>query len=454
MTRRSLLTAATTTAAAATAPLLALQNQRRPPNIVVILADDLGIGDLSCYGGADVRTPNIDALAASGLRWENFYANSTVCSPTRAALMTGCYPDRVGVPGVIRTFAQDNWGYLSTAATTLPQALTGGSGYHTAIVGKWHLGLESPNTPTERGFHHFHGFLGDMMDDYVNHRRHGNNYLRLDRQEIDPPGHATDLFTRWACDYVDSRKAQAAPFFLYLAYNAPHSPIQPTEASLAKVRARDPQMTDKRAKLVALVEHMDEGVGQLVARLRENGQLDQTLVIFSSDNGGELASGGTCGPWRGGKQDMYEGGLRVPCLMSWPGQIRAGSRTKARAMTMDLFATACQAGGVKALPAGLDGQSLLAVARGEREALADRDMIFVRREGNQRYQGRDYYALRRGDWKLLQNSPFEPYQLFHLGEDPGESRDRAKDQPVLYRELSLALARHIQRAGRTAWQRG
>lgn len=439
MTRRSLLSAM---------PLLAQQNRR--PNIVVILADDLGIGDLGCYGGTDVLTPHIDALAAAGMHWENFYANSTVCSPTRAALMTGCYPDRVGVPGVIRTQAHDSWGYLSPRAVTLPQALRG-AGYHTAIVGKWHLGLESPNTPTERGFHHFHGFLGDMMDDYLTHRRHGNNYMRLDRQEVDPPGHATDLFTRWACDYADSRKGQAEPFFLYLPFNAPHSPIQPTAAALARVQARHPQMPEKRAKLVALVEHMDAGVGALMARLKANGQLEQTLVIFTSDNGGELAFGGTCGPWRGGKQDMYEGGLRVPCLIAWPGQIRPGSRTKARAISMDLFATACAAGGVTP-PAEIDGQSLLPIARGEREALPERDLVFVRREGNARYQGRDYYALRRGDWKLVQNSPFEPYQLFHLGEDPREERDRSKEQAGLYRELSLAVARHIQRAGRTAWQ--
>ena len=211
--------------------------QRRRPNVLLILADDLGIGDLSCYGSSDVRTPNIDGLAAQGLLWENFYANCTVCSPTRAALMTGCYPDRVGVPGVIRTHAGDSWGHLSARATLLPQVLRG-AGYHTAIVGKWHLGLASPNTPAERGFHHFHGFLGDMMDDYYDHRRHGNNYMRLDRAVIEPKGHATDLFTQWACDYLDQRARAAEPFFLYLAYNAPHTPIQPAPESLARVVAR------------------------------------------------------------------------------------------------------------------------------------------------------------------------------------------------------------------------
>lgn len=427
---------------------LGLLAPARRPNVLVILADDLGLGDLSCYGARDVQTPHVDRIAATGLLWENFYANCTVCSPTRAALLTGCYPDRVGVPGVIRTKPDDSWGHLSPRATLLPQALRG-TGYHTAIVGKWHLGLASPNTPTERGFHHFHGFLGDMMDDYYQHQREGQNYMRRDQQPIQPEGHATDLFTQWACDYLDSRRRQRDPFFLYLAYNAPHTPIQPTPASLARVRARQPDLSEKRAKLVALIEHMDEGIGRVLERLRANNQLENTLVIFTSDNGGDLPPGGTCGPWRGGKQDLYEGGIRVACAMSGPAVARG--RTSARALTMDLFPTICELAGA-AVPSGLDGLSLAPVLRDANAPLPARDLIWMRREGTPRYQGRDYYAIRRGDWKLVQNSPFEPYQLFHLGDDPGEQRDRLKAEPKLARELSAALARHIQRAARTPWQ--
>lgn len=164
------------------------------PNLLVILADDLGIGDVGAYRQADIQTPAIDRLAAEGMLFTNMRANCTVCSPSRAALLTGCYADRVGVPGVIRTDADNSWGFLDPSVPTLAARLKQ-AGYHTAIVGKWHLGLTSPNTPTERGFDHFHGFLGDMMDSYTTHLRHGNNYMRLGTEEITPEGHATDLFT-------------------------------------------------------------------------------------------------------------------------------------------------------------------------------------------------------------------------------------------------------------------
>ena len=164
---------------------------------------------LRAFGTPDLRTPAIDRLYREGIDLRNFYANCPVCSPTRAALLTGCYPDRVGVPGVIRTHAANSWGYLSPRAVLLPQVLKT-AGYHTAIVGKWHLGLESPNTPTKRGFDTFHGFLGDMMDDYLTHRRHGINYMRRDR-EIDPEGHATDLFTDWAVEYLEERAKTDRP---------------------------------------------------------------------------------------------------------------------------------------------------------------------------------------------------------------------------------------------------
>src|SRR3569623_2087799 len=189
---------------------------RDTPNIVVILADDLGRGDYSAFGTRDIRTPNIDRLFREGVTWDNFYASCPVCSPTRAALLSGCYPDRVGVPGVIRDVPKDSWGWLDPRCTLLPSHLQK-AGYHSAIVGKWHLGLESPNTPLDRGFDHFHGFLGDMMDDYWTHLRNGHNFMRKEREVITPEGHATDLFTNWACDYLAERSKHAEPFFLYLA---------------------------------------------------------------------------------------------------------------------------------------------------------------------------------------------------------------------------------------------
>jgi len=228
-TRREFLKATGLGAAALAMPRQLLADEQaavRKPNILMILVDDLGYGDLSSYGAKDLRTPNIDSLISAGMRFDNFYANCPVCSPTRASLLTGRYPDLVGVPGVIRTHITNNFGYLATQAILLPTLLKR-VGYHTAIVGKWHLGLVSANTPNERGFDHFHGFLGDMMDDYYTHRRYGFNYMRLNGEEINPKGHATDLFTQWSIDYIRQRSKSNQPFFLYLAYNAPHTPIQP-----------------------------------------------------------------------------------------------------------------------------------------------------------------------------------------------------------------------------------
>lgn len=428
----------------------ASQAQVRRPNILVIIADDLGLGDLSCYGAADIRTPNIDALASAGMRFSSFYSNCPVCSPTRAALLSGCIPDRAGVPGVIRTRPEDNWGYLSPGVTLLPTPL-GSAGYHTGIVGKWHLGLTSPNTPTERGFDFFHGFLGDMMDDYYTHLRHGNNYMRRNREPVTPQGHATDLFTSWSIEYLNDRERDGRPFFLYLAYNAPHTPIQPAPEPLERVRKRQPGITEKRAKLAALIEHMDEGVGRVMEALRRNGQDRDTLVLFTSDNGGQIEVGATCGPYRGGKQDMYEGGIRVPLCAVWPGRIAPGSTSEAIAQSMDLCPTICEAAGVRP-PEGIDGESILPLLTGRASSTRARDLIWVRREGGPRYLGRDYYAIRRGDWKLLQNSPFEPYQLYNLRADPREENNLAAAEPGVVRELSMALARHAQRAGRVPWQ--
>ena len=176
--------------------------ENKNPNFLLILVDDLGYGDLSCQGATDLHTPNIDSLFNMGIKFTNFYSNSTVSSPTRASLMTGRYPDLVGVPGVIRTHEENNWGYFSPNTVTLPEILKK-SGYKTAMIGKWHLGLESPNLPNERGFDFFHGFLGDMMDDYWTHLRHDTNYMRLNKKVINPKGHATDIFTDWTIEYIN-----------------------------------------------------------------------------------------------------------------------------------------------------------------------------------------------------------------------------------------------------------
>lgn len=424
------------------------------PNVVVILADDLGRGDYSAFGTKDIRTPHIDRLFREGMSCDNFYANSCVCSPTRAALLTGCYPDRVGVPGVIRDVAKNSWGHLSRNAVLLPTLLKP-AGYHTGVVGKWHLGLEAPNTPNDRGFDFFHGFLGDMMDDYWTHLRNGHNFMRRNRELITPEGHATDLFTDWACNYLKDRAGGKQSFLLYLAYNAPHDPIQPPAEWLAKTKLREPNMTGKRAKLVALIEHLDSGIGRVLETLDRHGQTANTLVVFTSDNGGVLGYEANNGPWRSGKQHMYEGGLRVPCAARWPGRIAPGSRLEHVALSMDLLPTILEAAG--APPAkDIDGVSFLPqlLGRAPAEATVSRELYFVRREGGLTYGGKTIEALRSGDWKLVYDSPFAPAELYNLAADPQESANLAAKERATFNRLSAALQAHIQRGGKVAWQPG
>ena len=424
------------------------------PNILCILADDLGYGDLSCQGGKDIRTPNIDRIMQQGIRFTDFHANSTVSSPSRAALLTGRYPDLVGVPGVIRTHDTDSWGYLSPDAVLLPTLLKN-AGYHSAIIGKWHLGLESPNTPDERGFDFFKGFLGDMMDDYYNHLRFGNNYMRNNDQIIDTKGiHATDLFTGWTVDFLNGQKGKTDPFFLYLAYNAPHTPVQPVKAWEDKIKAREPGISEKRAKLVALIEHLDEGVGRVLEALEKNGLMNNTLVIFTSDNGGHAPSEANNGIFRGAKEDMYEGGIRVPCGMYWKGKIKPGMETACFAMLSDLFPTICEVAGT-AISHPVDGISILPTLLGQQQITGNRTVYWVRREGNMRYGGMAYYAARHGQYKILQNTPWEPVQLFDLANDPVEQKplNTSGDFRDVYNQLFQSQMEHIRAAGAVPWQK-
>ena len=432
------------------------------PNILLIIADDLGYGDLSVMGGPNLQTPHIDSLATGGMRFTQFRANSSVCSPSRAALLSGMFPDRAGVPGVIRTHDNDSWGWLAGNLTLLPAALKR-QGYHSAIVGKWHLGLESPNTPNERGFDFFHGFLGDMMDDYYTHRRHDINYLRRNDEVIDPEGHATDLFSDWACDYLRGRERNHdSPFFLYLAYNAPHVPIQPPQEYLDRVLEREPGIDEKRAKLVALIEHLDDGVGRVLQTLKDTGFEQNTLVIFTSDNGGQVDVGAYNGPHRGTKGEMYEGGLKIPCLVRWPTRITPGTQTDAQAVLMDLFPTILEAAGSRADVNGrstdgsfqqrIDGVGLCDLMLGKTQKLPERSLYFVRREGGPVFAGKTNDAVIRGQWKILQNTPFSPMELYDMQNDPLEENDLRTKAPGQYQQMVRQWMLHIQEGGCTPWQ--
>jgi arylsulfatase A-like enzyme len=421
-----------------------------PPNFLIIFADDLGYGDVSTYHPSDCHTPNIDKLAAEGMLFQNMRANCTVCSPSRAALLTGRFPDRVGVPGVIRTNPEDSWGYLAPGIPTIGNELKK-VGYHTAVIGKWHLGLEAPNTPNERGFDLFHGFLGDMMDSYTTHLRQGHNYMRRNAEVIDPKGHATDIFAGWAADYFRERAKEKQPFFLYLTFNAPHFPVEPPEEWVAKVKARAPQLDEKRAMNAALVEHLDDRIGQLLAVLKETGLDQNTVVAFGSDNGGSLPHAQNNDPWRDGKTSHYDGGLRVPFMVRWPGHIKAGSRSDYAGLNFDLFPTFLELAGVK--PASdIDAISLVPILNGGTLDTPQRDLYFVRREGGAAYGGKSYEAIIRGEWKLMQNTPYSPLELYNLKNDPQEKTNLVGKAPKVFKELSTALRQHVQIGGATPWQ--
>lgn len=420
------------------------------PNIIIILADDLGYHDVSYYGTKDIQTPNIDLLSKSGMRFDRFYSNSSVCSPTRASLMSGRYPERVGVPGLVRSTPSSNFGYLTPNTILLPELLKK-MNYNTALVGKWNLGLESPNIPNDKGFDFFHGFLDDKMDDYYTHLRNNINFMRRNKDIISPQGHATDLFTNWAVDYIKSQENKQDPFFLYLAYTAPHRPIQPNEEWLKKIKEREVGISDKRGKLVALIEHMDDGIGKVVKELKNSGKYDNTLIIFLSDNGGQLEDEANNGNIRGGKGSFYEGGVRVPAIFVWPGHIQAGSTNNQRAITMDVLPTISDILKFKNNNP-VEGVSLLKILKNSQDSLLERNIFFTRREGDVEFGGQAIHMVISNNWKLVQNNPYQMYELYNLKKDTLEKQNLISTEPDMYKKLIKLMIPHIQKGGSVPWQ--
>ncbi|MCC6209358.1 MAG: sulfatase-like hydrolase/transferase, partial [Gammaproteobacteria bacterium] len=434
-----------------------------PPNIVVILTDDQGYGDVAYANLAtDLETPNLDDLAAHGMRFNNFYANSSVCSPTRAALMTGRYPALVGVTGTVARDPVTNMGYFSPTGPTLPELLKS-AGYTTGLIGKWHLGDhlgEDPhNLPTRRGFDHFHGFIGAAGDYYThdgsNYGWPGDNLLMLNDTVLDPASlqgiHTTDLITQWAKDYIQERAGSSQPFMMYLAFSAPHDPVQPLQVYLDQVLAREPGIDPERAKLVALIEHLDNSIGQVVQELKDNGVYDNTLIIYTSDNGGYLLHDANNGPYRGGKLDFYEGGIRVPMAAVWPGRIEPGTQSAEIALTMDLYSTIAEAAGAT-IEHSIEGRSILPTLLGQNPQYLARDLFFENRSTFTDTLWKTHYAVRRQDWKLVQNAPGGTFELYDLASDPYEAQNLAASNPAKVAELTAALDGYKAQEDLVPWQ--
>ena len=397
------------------------------PNIVFIVADDLGYADLGCYGGRDASfgpvSPVLDGLAAQGLKLTQGYSNSPVCSPTRFALMTGRYQYR------LRGAAEEPINSKSRGSTTLglpPEhptlpSLLKGAGYRTALIGKWHLGYPPTFGPLQSGYEEFFGPMSGGVDYFSHHSSAGHHDLYFGEESHTEEGYLTDLLSQRAVDYVNRMATQDAPFLLSLHYTAPHWPWE----------TRDDQALSEEVKsnlfhlhggnihqYRRMIHHMDEGIGWLVEALRANGQLDNTLIVFTSDNGGERFSDNW--PLVGGKMDLTEGGIRVPWIAHWPAVIGAGRTSTQQCMTMDWSATVLDAAGVAADPAyPLDGISLLPVLQGEDAEFA-RPLYW-------RMLYRGQRALREGDWKYLRVDEHD--YLFNIADDERERANLAAREP-------------------------
>lgn len=390
------------------------------PNIIFIVADDLGYADLGCYGGREAVfgpvSPVLDRLAAEGALFTQGYANSPVCSPTRFGMITARYQYRLRgaaeEPINSKSRGSDTLG-MPPEHPTLPSLLKD-AGYRTALIGKWHLGHPPHFGPLRSGYEEFFGPMAGGVDYFTHCDSRGTHDLYEGAEASKAEGYLTDLLSRRAVDYVDRMAEGNAPFFLSLHYTAPHWPWETREDA-----DRAPAVKDNLFDLAGgnihvyrrMIHHMDEGIGWIVEALRRNGQLDNTLIVFTSDNGGERFSDNW--PLVGGKMDLTEGGIRVPWIAHWPAVIAPGSQSRQLCMTMDWSATMLDAAGVAAHPDyPLDGVSLLPVLRDASHTF-DRPLHWRMNHRGQR-------ALREGDWKYLRVDGND--YLFNL---PGDERERA-----------------------------
>lgn len=402
------------------------------PNIVFIMADDLGYGDLGCYGATDIETPHLDRLAAEGIRMTDFYANGAVCSPTRIAFLTGRYQQRLGMDNAL--YYQEMGRGLPEEGLTIGDAL-GSAGYMTGLSGKWHVGYDYERQPNQQGFHHFFGLLGGNHHYFEHMDRIGVPDLWLNNEPIQREGYTTDLITEDAIAFIE--REQESPFFLFISHAAPHFPWQGPDDAAKDIRPKHKswQLGD-RETYIAMVERMDEGIGQILAKIESAGLREKTLVVFTSDNGGHIYSSNA--PFREGKSSIWEGGTRVPCIVRWPGVISAGEVSNQMGITMDWTATMLRMADLGSDPDGEDGVDLMPLLTGELPRQS-RTLFWKRKKGPVRKSIEEGRAVRQGAWKLVEQSEGGEQFLYNLESDPGETANRIARQPELARTLSRLL---------------
>ena len=408
----------------------------KPPNIIYVLTDDLGWGEPGCYGNTFNRTPNIDRLAAEGVRFTHAYSAAPVCSPTRASIMTGQHPARVGITDYLRA---DDPNHLRPATSSLPQVLKR-AGYRTGLIGKWHL---MGDYRTRRGDPKLHGFDEVICSEtsYIGPGYYWHPYKHLAGLAARTPGeYLTDRLNQEAVDFIGRNASQ--PFFLYLAHYAPHTKLDAKPALLAKYKNR-PEAGEKKnnPNLAAMLESIDEGVGMMLEELRRRNLDRDTIVVFNSDNGGET-NVTTNSHLRGGKSQLYEGGLRVPLVARWPGRIPAGHVSSVPVVSTDYYPTFIELGGGK-LPENyvLDGASIAALFTDPKAKINERDICWYYPLAADHFLGgKSGMSIRDARWKMIEFLKIGDKQLFDLLADPSETHDLAAANPDIVRKMSTRLA--------------
>ena len=402
----------------------------RLPNIVVILTDDQGYADISLnpHHPQEVSTPHMDALALDGVVFTQAYTSGHVCSPTRAGLMRGRYQQRVGVYS-----AGDGGRGFDPAIPIFPSFLP--EQYVSTAIGKWHLGLDEDYPELKwhalnRGFDECYKFMGRGGHDYFNLGSGDDGQflhpIYRNKQRISDEGYLTNRLSQEAVAFIDRNKSR--PFFLYLAYNAVHAPAQAPQADIDAYGERFPGITKERAILMAMLRHLDDGVGDVVAKLKQEGLFENTLLFFLTDNGGSKAMQANNSPLRGFKGSLQEGGIRTPFIVTWPARFSGGRGCDTPVISLDILPTALDAIGRLPEDNDFDGKSLLPILTGESQT--HHDTLFWCKDGGE-------WAVRRGDWKL-RSRPGQ-IELFHLAEDPSEQRNLASSRTEMVETLGAAF---------------